>query len=42
MRAMNPVSPMEMKEEKEIDKFLEGDDSRNQTPDRKPAAKHGH
>ena len=27
MKAMNPVSPMEMKEEKDIDNFLEGGDS---------------
>src|ERR1017187_5213371 len=42
MRGMNPVSPMEMKEEKELDNFLEGGSSRSQPPDHKPTAKHGH
>ena len=42
MKTMNPVSAMEMKEEKEIDDFLEGDESSTPSPQQKPAAKHGH
>lgn len=42
MKTMNPVSPMEMKEQKEIEDFLEGDESPNPSPQPKPAAKHGH
>jgi hypothetical protein len=42
MKTMNPVSPMEMKEEKEIEDFLGGDESSTPSPQQKPAAKHGH
>jgi hypothetical protein len=42
MKTMNPVNPMEMKEEKDIDAFLEGGDSENSPPPQKPAARHGH
>ncbi|HEV2063140.1 MAG TPA: c-type cytochrome [Thermoanaerobaculia bacterium] len=42
MKAMNPVSPMEMNEEKDIDNFLEGGDSPSPSPHTKPAATHGH
>jgi len=42
MKALNPVSPMEMKEEKQIEDFLEGDESPTPSPQQKPAAKHGH
>ena len=42
MKTMNPVSPMEMKEEKDIDNFLEGGDSPSPSPQSKPAAKHGY
>lgn len=42
MTAMNPVSPMEMQEEKETDAFLEGGDASGPPPEHKPAAKHGH
>jgi mono/diheme cytochrome c family protein len=41
MRGMNPVNPMEMKEEKELDDFLEGGDSRSQHPDHNPTARRG-
>ena len=42
MGTMNPVNPMEMKEEKDIDNFLEGGDSPSPSPQSKPATKHGH
>lgn len=42
MKAMNPVSPTEMREESEINNFLEGGDSPSQSSEHKPAAKHGH
>ncbi len=42
MKGINPISPMEMNEEKEIDNFLEGGESPSLSPDQKPAAKHGH
>lgn len=42
MTAMNPVSPMEMKEEKETDAFLEAGGSASPPPEHKPAARHGH
>ena len=42
MNEMNPVSRMEMKEEKDIDAFLEGGGSPSPSPRSKPAAKHGH
>ncbi|MDQ2978577.1 MAG: c-type cytochrome [Acidobacteriota bacterium] len=43
MKTMNPVSPMEMNEEKDIDNFLEGGESSSSpSPQPKSAAKHGH
>ena len=42
MKTMNPVNPMEMKEEKDIDTFLEGGDSESPPPRQKRAARHGH
>jgi Cytochrome c. len=42
MGTMNPVNPMEMKEEKKIEDFLEGDESSTPSSQQKPAAKHGH
>ena len=41
MKAMNPVSAMDMKEEKDIENFLEGGHS-NSSSVTKPAVKHGH
>ena len=42
MGTMNPVNPMEMKEEKQIESFLEGDEDSTPPPQQKPAVKHGH
>jgi mono/diheme cytochrome c family protein len=42
MKALNPVSPTEMNEEKQIESFLEGDESPTPSPQQKPAAKDGH
>ncbi|MDQ6891206.1 MAG: c-type cytochrome [Acidobacteriota bacterium] len=42
MTAMNPVSPMEMKEEKEVDEFLEGGGSSSSPQEHKPAVRRGH
>ena len=42
MKAMNPVSRAELQEQREIESFLEGDDSSKTLPTPGPAVGHGH